>query len=330
MRRLYRRAAIPETVASHYALRYPTERMPRLAILLFLAALAPLSAQRQRPAPTHENIRYSSHERNVLDLYLAPSAEPAPLVIFIHGGGFRSGDKAGVSAKLVDLLHASGVSVASLNYPLTDTEHFPRQMLDPARAIQFLRHNAKKWNLDPTRFGATGSSAGAGISLWIGFHDDMADPSSPDLIARESTRLTAMAVSGAQISYDPRWIKQHVGGRADEHPALPPFWGLTTAEMDSPRASKIFHDVSPISYLTADDPPVWAIYREPASGLPPDAKPGDGIHHPRFGKELKKKMDALGIECIVKHATDYAGGKVNVWPRDQMDADIAAFFVRHF
>jgi acetyl esterase/lipase len=303
--------------------------MSRIAPLALLFCLAPLSAQ-DAPAPTHPDVRYGSHERNVLDLYLAPSDTPAPLVIFIHGGGFRQGDKKGVSAKMIRLLHEKGVSVASLNYPLTDTEHFPRQMLDPARAVQFLRHNAGKWNLDPTRFGATGGSAGAGISLWIGFHDDLADPKSADPIGRESTRLTAMAVSGAQISYDPRWIKEHIGGRAHEHPALMPFWGLTPGEMDTPKARQIFHDCSPVNFLTADDPPVWVIYRESPDPLPADAKPGDGIHHPNFGKELKKRMDALGIECVVKHATDYPGGKMNVWPRDPMDEDIAAFFIRHF
>ena len=301
--------------------------MYRCPALLLLCALAVLA---QRPVPTHADIRYGKHERNVLDLYLAPSNEATPLVIYIHGGGFRGGDKRGVSAKMVRLLNGAAVSVASLNYPLTDTEHFPRQMHDPARAIQFLRHNAKEWNLDPNRFGATGGSAGAGISLWIGFHDDMADASSADPIARQSTRLTAMAVSGAQISYDPRWIQKYVGGRAHEHPALPPLWGLAEDALDSPKAREVFHDVSPINYLTADDPPVWVVYREPFGDLPADARPGQGIHHPRFGKELKKAMDALGIECTVKHSTDYPGGKVDVWPRDRMDEDIVAFFLRHF
>ena len=300
--------------------------MMRFASFALLIALVPLAAQTERPAPTHADVRYGEHPRNVLDLYLAKAEQPTPLVIFIHGGGFRQGDKKGVSARLIRLLHEDGISVASLNYPLTDTEHFPRQMHDPARAVQFLRYNAKKWNLDPARFGATGGSAGAGISLWIGFHDDMADPKSADPIARQSTRLTAMAVTGAQISYDPRWIQKHVGGRAHEHPALMPLWGVTASEMDSPKAHKVFHDVSPINYLTADDPPVWAIYREPFGDLPADAKPGDGIHHPRFGEQLKKQMDALGVKCVVKHSTEYAGGKDNVWPSDQIDSDIASFF----
>lgn len=109
-----------------------------------------------------------------------------------------------------------------------------------------------------------------------------------------------------------------------------PFWGLKPNELDTPKAHKVFEQVAPINFLTADDPPVWAIYREPFGALPADAKPGDGIHHPNFGIELKKAMDALGIECTIKHSTDYPSGKVNVWPRDQMDDDIAAFFIRHF
>ncbi len=301
--------------------------MIRLATLLLCATLV---APAQRPTPTHADVRYGEHERNVLDLYLAPSNEATPLVIYIHGGGFRAGDKRGVSPKLIRLLREKAVSVASLNYPLTDTAHFPRQMLDPARAIQFLRHNARKWNLDPNRFGATGGSAGAGISLWIGFHDDMADPASNDPVARQSTRLTAMAVSGAQISYDPRWIRSHIGGRAHDHPALTPFYGLREDERDTPQAHAIYDQAAPINFLTADDPPVWAVYREPFGDLPSDARPGQGIHHPRFGKQLKNAMDALGIECTVKHSTNYPGGKVNVWPREQMDDDIAAFFLRHF
>lgn len=304
--------------------------MRRLVAFTLLGAFSLVVAQEQRPAPTHADVRYGEHDRNVLDLYLVPSADATPLVIYIHGGGFRQGDKKSVSARLVRLLHQAGVSVASLNYPLTDTEHFPRQMIDPARAVQFLRRHAGEWNLDPERFGATGGSAGAGISLWLGFHPDLADPSSDDRVARESTRLTAMAVSGAQISYDPRWIQKHVGGRAHEHPALPLLWGLIPEQMESPGADRVFRDVSPISYLTADDPPVWAVYREPFGDLPADARPGQGIHHPRFGKQLKMLMGGLGIECIVKHTTDYAGGKVDVWPRSQIDDDIAAFFTRQF
>ena len=49
--------------------------------------------QQDRLQPTHADVRYGEHERNVLDLYLAKSDKPTPLVLYIHGGGFRGGDK---------------------------------------------------------------------------------------------------------------------------------------------------------------------------------------------------------------------------------------------
>src|SRR5918996_937532 len=84
---------------------------------------------------------------------------------------------------------------------------------DAARALQTIRSKAKEWNLDPKRVGATGGSAGACTSLWLAFHDDLADPKSDDPVARQSSRLTCAAVLGAQVSYDPRWIKEKIGGR---------------------------------------------------------------------------------------------------------------------
>jgi hypothetical protein len=46
------------------------------------------------------------------------------------------------------------------------------------------------------------------------------------------------------------------------------------------------------------------LYSEPDAPLPPDAKPGQGIHHPKFGHILKEKMDALGIEAVYQHTAD--------------------------
>ena len=119
-------------------------------------------------------------EHYVLDLWRAKSATPAPLVVFIHGGGFRGGDKTNLAPALLAKCLDTGISVAAINYRLSQQAAFPAPMLDSARAIQVLRSKAAEWNLDPKRFAATGGSAGAGISLWIGFHDDLADPASAD------------------------------------------------------------------------------------------------------------------------------------------------------
>jgi acetyl esterase/lipase len=266
------------------------------------------------------NFAYGPHQRNVLDLWKAKSDQPTPVVVFIHGGGFRGGDKSAVSGALVAACLENGISVAAVNYRLSPEVSFPAHYRDCARAIQVLRHRAKEWNLDPKRFAATGGSAGAGTSLWLGFHDDLADPKNEDPVLRESTRLSCMAVQGAQSTYDPRVIKEIVGGRAHEHPALPDFYGLKPDELNSPKAHKVYVDASPITHLSPGDPPAWMFYSEPRGPLPNDARPGQGIHHINFGTDLKERMDKLGIECIVRHADE----------RVDQTKEMVAFFKKYF
>ena len=101
-----------------------------------------------------------------MDVWFAKSDKPTPVLVSIHGGGFRGGNKS-VDAGLLRECLDSGISVVAINYRLSDEAIAPAQFLDSARAIQFIRHNAAEWNLDSTRFAATGGSAGAGLSLRI-------------------------------------------------------------------------------------------------------------------------------------------------------------------
>jgi acetyl esterase/lipase len=288
-----------------------------LTVLLISSAVSP---QQDKPQPEFQNVKYGAHERNVIDFWKAKSDPPTPLVVFIHGGGFRGGDKSNIRPQMLRLCLENGVSVAAINYRLSQHAPYPAPMMDSARAIQFLRSKAKEWNVDPTHIAATGGSAGAGISLWLGFHDDLADLKSDDPVARQSTRLTCMGVFGAQSTYDPRVIKKIIGGRAHEHPALQPFYGLKEDELDSPRAHKLYEDASPINHLTKGDPPAWMFYNEPKGPLPSDARLGQGIHHPNFGTFLKEKMDALKIECVVRHQDD----GINA------DKEMVEFFLKYF
>lgn len=291
-------------------------------LLLLTLFMSPAVAQQkgpkaEKPAPDL-TAKYGPHERNVLDLWKAKSDKPTPLVVFIHGGGFRGGSKEQLSPALLDGLLARGISVMAINYRLSPEVSFPAHYMDCARAIQFARSKAKEWNLDAKRIGATGGSAGAGTSLWIGFHDDMADPKNADPVLRESTRLSCMAVQGAQSSYDPRVIRAWVGEAAAKHPALPGFFGLKEDELNTPRAYKIYEGASAINHLTKDDPPVYAFYGE-LGEIPADAKPGQGIHHINFGLRLKERMDALHIECTVRSRED----------RRDANQEMVEFFAKH-
>jgi|GEM_PF-3033241 len=92
-----------------------------------------------KPLPTYSDVAYGPYERNVLDFWQAPSAAPTPLVVFIHGGGFVSGDKSSASAGDINYCLQHGVSFAAINYRLRSTTRLDTIMLDCARAIQFLR-----------------------------------------------------------------------------------------------------------------------------------------------------------------------------------------------
>jgi acetyl esterase/lipase len=258
--------------------------------------------------PVRQNVRYGPHERNVLDFWQADSNQPTPLLVSIHGGGFLQGNKS-VPQQLLKECLASGISVAAISYRYSSQAIAPASFQDGARAVQFLRSKAKEWNIDPKRIAATGTSAGAGISLWLGFRDDMADPANSDPVLHESTRLSCMAVFDGQTSYDPRFIRKMFPGK-DVHKIMPlsRLFDVDLDKLDELPAEKykLFEEVSPINYVTKDDPPALLSYRTPFNGEVTDGN--IGIHHPLFGKLLKEKLDALGIPCEVYAAGQRLGG----------------------
>src|SRR5262245_1994258 len=85
------------------------------------------------PAPTRENVSYGPDAGNKIDFWKAGSTDAAPLVVFIHGGGFRAGDKSAYDKPLLTACQASGISYASINYRLSDVAPYPAQMHDSAR-----------------------------------------------------------------------------------------------------------------------------------------------------------------------------------------------------
>jgi Esterase/lipase len=198
---------------------------------------------------------------------------------------------------------------------------YPQAYLDSVRAIQFARHNAKDWNIDKTKVAATGSSAGGLTSLWIGFHDDLADPKSIDPVLRESTRLSSMAVFSAQTTLVPAIVGPRVGVMTLRHSFYTGrFFGLGPEDMATDKVKKMVSEASPLSHLTKDDPPVWAYYSVASKPQSETTTISEAIHHPYFGVVLKEEMDKLKIECKLRHKDD--GRNVN--------DDLLAFFIKHF
>ncbi|TWU57117.1 alpha/beta hydrolase [Rubripirellula reticaptiva] len=258
----------------------------------------------RRPVSPHADIAYGEHERQRFDLWPVPDAkEPTPLVIFIHGGGFRGGDKSAVSEKQVRLFQEAGVAFASMNYRLSDVGPYPNMMHDAARGLQTIRHRAKEWNIDSNRVACFGGSAGAGISLWLAFHDDLAQPNSDDPVARQSTRILAAATLNGQSTYDMHTYREWFGvPDLPFHDALPAFLGIDgEIELFDKVVRQRMKDASPITHLSRDDRArVYMVYGHGNTEVTRDTPQGDWVHHVRLGLKLQEAMQALGLQCIVR------------------------------
>jgi acetyl esterase/lipase len=164
---------------------------------------------------------------------------------------------------------------------------------DAARALQFIRSKAKEWDIDKKRIGAAGGSAGACSSLWLAFHDDLANPKSKDPVLRESSRLQCVAVIGAQTTLDPKQMVEWTpnskyGGHA---------FGLHPFDKFLENRKKILpwiKEYSPYANVTKDDPPVFLEYKSPPAIGEAQRDP---THTSNFGLKLQEHCQANGVPC---------------------------------
>ena len=177
-------------------------------------------------------------------------------------------------------------------------------MQDAKRAIQFLRFNAAKWNLDKTRFACIGASAGAGTSLWLAFSDDMADENDEDPVLRESTRLKAVAVHATQATYNiARWPKLlNIAEKDQDINGALRFYGFKSKEdLESDSGKKYISSIDFLSKISSDDPPMYASNNMRGGAIKVTDK-NHLYHHPLHVKALRDKAKEVGInhQCYAK------------------------------
>lgn len=303
--------------------------LARISLFLVIFAITPIAihssviaqdAKTDKPEdviqPTHANVKYGDEARQVMDVYLAKSDKPTPVVFFIHGGGWLTGDKSSAVKSLnIPKLNDAGISVVAINYRYVSQAYeagiqppVKWPLYDAARALQLTRHNAKEWNLDQEKIGATGGSAGACTTLWLAMHDDLADPKSDDPIARESTRLACAYLSGAQTTLDPQILREWIpnsnyGGHA---------FGAYVRAPDTPNREKQFQEYyekrnaylkeieeySPINHASKDDPPMYLFYSQ-NEPFEKGTKQKDPTHSVGLGFILKEKFPSRDDVVVV-------------------------------
>ncbi len=244
--------------------------------------------------PTKKDLAYGTERPDIqaLDVYLAESEKPVPAMIYIHGGGWRAGSKDRIPGILAQGVEAGRFSVVSVEYRFTDVAVHPAQVNDCLRAVQFVRRHAGEWNIDPVRIGVTGGSAGAHLSLWVALHDDVADPDADDPVKRQSSRVACAVGFAGPTDWSLLAEIEH------RHPAYRQLLGYepgTPAEdMDADRK----RGVSPISYVSPDDPPILLVHGDADDIVP--------IEHAR---RLDARLDEAGVISDL-HIVE--GGKHNV------------------
>ena len=260
---------------------------------------------KDRPQPSRADVKYGPHERHVFDLWLpegASTEKPVPVFVYFHGGGFVAGDKSRFDPRPYLNL---GYAVVSANYRFVNGKDVlaPTPMRDGARVIQFLRHKAQELGIKPDRIAVSGGSAGAVMTMWIAFKDDMADPESDDPLDRQSTRVSCIVPIAGPTNLDPAWIRENLGGPPEVHSSMPVFFGARDGDYSKADTRALIKEASPITHASADDPPALLIYGGELDNLPlpEEASQGLLIHHPYFGKVLKHKLDDLGVECHFRY-----------------------------
>ena len=177
------------------------------------------------------DVAYGPHGvRTMMDILLPSGVDSAPVVVFMHGGGFGSKDKSEIytesRSQVAARYLAAGVAVASINYRFKRKVNCVRNSAacmtklepdwdcaggadetecrldviyrDGARSIQYLRYRSEALNIDPDRIGAWGSSAGSQIVTWVGLVPDLAMAEHADPVLRESTRLRVIGHRNSQ------------------------------------------------------------------------------------------------------------------------------------
>ena len=171
---------------------------PNLTTFVILVASAICALADSVPAifPTHKDVVYgeAGGQKQLLDVFypnMQVPTKPAPVILCVHGGAWRGGNKSEMALVALPLTKSDFVTV-SVGYRLFEpkkqpTNIWPTQIDDVQRAVRFLRANADKYGIDPQRMGAIGFSAGGHLVSLLGVTDTR--DNSDEKLAKFSSRV---------------------------------------------------------------------------------------------------------------------------------------------
>lgn len=196
-----------------------------------------------------------------LDLYRpeVSTMQPKPVVLYIHGGGWRGGDKR--KGALATELVRRGMILVSINYRLSGQAKYPAAIEDCRTALKWIREKGPKYQIDTSRIGVLGPSAGGHLALLLA------------LALEKEERVQAVCSWFGPTDFTTGYEKK-------SNSAAWAFLGGGPAELP-----ERFKEASPATYVSADDPPVLLIHGEK-----------DATVDVEQSEILYKKLKAVGVK----------------------------------
>jgi acetyl esterase/lipase len=265
----------------------------------------------QRPTPTHANLVYAKvgdHELK-LDIYMPQNASRPPLVVWVHGGGWRAGSKDNMPG---GFLLARGYAIASISYRLSTVAQFPAQIEDCKAAVRWLRAHAAQYGYDAARIGAWGASAGGHLVALLGTSGGVKDLDTQHGHQEHSSRVQAVVdfygpTDFTQMSKFPSKI-DHDAPNSPESLLLG-----GPVQQNKDKAAR----ANPITYVSKDDPPFLIVHGDQDPLVP--------LHQSQLLEAALKKA-GVPVQLVIIRGGGHGGPQFQDQERRGL---ITAFLDRH-
>ncbi|MBI3849980.1 MAG: alpha/beta hydrolase [Verrucomicrobia bacterium] len=248
-----------------------------------------------------KNIEYGKvgERALLLDLY-APEkiSKPVPGLIFIHGGGWSGGSRDVYKPYTVEYAQKGYVAM-TISYRFSGEAPFPAAVEDAKCAVRWLRANAAKFHVDPDHIAAIGGSAGGHLSMMVGYSSDV-----PDLEGNGGNPKVSSRVQAVVDFYGPYDLTTDFARKAG---VVKKFLGDKTYD----EAPGLYLRLSPMNYLTKDDPPTLILH-----GTIDDVVPIEQ------SDRLASRLKALGIPVVYD--------RLEGWPHTMDAAEIVHHRCEYF